>query len=204
MSFLKSITSFTRFRITEPVPQQLWGEITDRLKQLAFRDIDETSDERSLGWTSFEDMLDTWWYDSPPQKGAYIAFSLRLDTRRVPPAVLKKHTAIALKAEEAKNREQGKKYVSRERKKELCENVELKLRTKFLPIPAEFNVVWNTQDNTVFFASTQPKMIEAFQERFSQTFNLDLDQLTPYGLAAKILDEEGLAKLDHLEPTQFA
>lgn len=204
MSFIKASTSFTRFRITEAVPQQLWSEIADRLKQYAFRDIDETSDERSLGWTSFEDMLDTQWHDSPPQKGAYIAFSLRLDTRRVPPAVLKKHTAIALKAEEARNREQGKKYVSRERKKELRENVELKLRTRFLPIPAEFNVVWNTQDNTVFFASTQPKMIEALQEHFSKTFNLDLDQLTPYGLAAKILGEEGLSKLDHLEPSQFA
>lgn len=204
MSFIKTSTSFTRFRITEAVPQQLWSEITDRLKQYAFRDIDETSDERSLGWTSFEDMLDTQWQNSPPQKGAYIVFSLRLDTRRVPPAVLKKHTAIALKAEEARNREQGKKYVSRERKKELRENVEIKLRMRFLPIPAEFNVVWSTEDNTVLFASTQPKMIEAFQEHFSQTFNLDLDQLTPYGLAVKLLGEEGLAKLDHLEPTQFA
>ncbi|CAK7046776.1 MAG: hypothetical protein DELT_00859 [Desulfovibrio sp.] len=203
MSFLKASTSFTRFRITEPVPQQLWSEVADKLKQYAFRDIDETSDERSLGWTSFDDMLDTNWYDAPPQKGAYIAFALRLDTRRVPPAVLKKHTVIALKAEDVRNREQGKKYVSRERKKELREQVELKLRARFLPIPAEFAVVWNTQDNTVFFASTQPKMIEAFQEHFSQTFNLDLDQLTPYGLAAKILGEDGLAKLDHLEPSQF-
>lgn len=204
MSFIKTSTSFTRFRITEAVPQQLWSEIADRLTQHAFRDIDETSEERSLGWTSFEDMLDTQWRNSPPQKGAYLVFSLRLDTRRVPPAVLKKHTAIALKAEEARNREQGKKYVSRERKKELRENVDMKLRMRFLPIPAEFNVVWNTQDNTVFFASTQPKMIEAFQEHFSRTFNLDLDQLTPYGLAVKILGEAGLAKLDHLEPTQFA
>ncbi len=204
MAFLKSSSSFTRFRITEPVPQALWAEITDRLRQHAFRDIDETSDERSLGWVSFEDMLDAEWREEPPQKGAYIAFSLRLDTRRVPPAVLKKHTAVAMKAEEARNREAGKKYISRERKKEIREQVELRLRTRTLPIPAEFNVVWNTADNTVFFASTQAKMIEAFQEHFAKTFNLDLDQLTPYGLAAKILGEDGLAKLDHLEPTRFA
>ncbi len=204
MAFLRSSSSFTRFRITEPVPQSLWGEITDRLKQYSFHDIDETADERSLGWTSFEDMLDTEWREAPPQKGAYIAFSLRLDTRRVPPAVLKKHTAIALKAEDARNREQGRKYISRERKKEIREQVELKLRARTLPIPAEFNVVWNTADNVVFFASTQAKMIEAFQEYFTQTFNLDLDQLTPYGLAAKVLGEDGLAKLDRLEPTRFA
>lgn len=204
MAFLKSSSSFTRFRITEPVPQSLWGEVLDRLKQHAFRDIDDTSDERSLGWVSFEDMLDAEWREEPPQKGAYIAFSLRLDTRRVPPAVLKKHTGVAMKAEEARNREQGKKYISRERKKEIREQVELKLRTRTLPIPAEFNVVWNTADNMVFFASTQSKMIEAFQEHFTKSFNLDLDQLTPYGLAAKILGDDGLAKLDHLEPTRFA
>ena len=204
MAFLKSSSSFTRFRITEPVPQSLWGEITDRLRQHAFRDIDETSDERSLGWVSFEDMLDAEWRAEPPQKGAYIAFSLRLDTRRVPPAVLRKHTAVAMKAEEARNREQGKKYISRERKKELREQVELRLRTRTLPIPAEFNVAWNTGENIVYFASTQGKMIEAFQEQFTKTFNLDLDQLTPYGLAAKILGDDGLAKLDRLEPTRFA
>ncbi|MDL2209199.1 recombination-associated protein RdgC [Desulfovibrio sp. OttesenSCG-928-O18] len=204
MAFLKSSSSFTRFRITEAVPASLWGEVNDRLKQYAFRDIDETSDERSLGWTSFEDMLDTDWREAPPQKGAYIAFSLRLDTRRVPPAVLKKHTALAMKAEEARNREQGKKYISRERKKELREMVQAKLMQRCLPIPAEFNVVWNTADNMIFFASTQPKMIEAFQEHFTKTFNLDLDQLTPYGLAAKILGEDGLSRLDRLEPTRFA
>lgn len=203
MAFLSASNSFTRFRITEPVPQELWAQIAGKLKEFAFRDIDETSDERSLGWVSFEDMIDIDWREAPPQKGGYIAFSLRLDTRRVPPAVLKKHTAIAMKAEEARNREMGKKYVSRERKKELREQVELKLRLRTLPIPAEFNVIWNTADNSVYFASTQAKMIEAFQEHFAKTFNLDLDPLTPYGLAAKILGEDGLAKLDHLEPTRF-
>lgn len=204
MGFLNSSSSFTRFRITDPVPPSLWGEILDRLRRFAFRDIDATSDERSLGWVSFEDMLDAEWSREAPQKGVYIAFSLRLDTRRVPPAVLKKHTAVAMKAEETRNREQGRKYISRERKKELREQVELNLRTRTLPIPAEFNVVWNTGENTVYFASTQSKMVEAFQEHFTQTFNLDLDPLTPYGLAAKILGENGLAKLDHLEPTRFA
>ena len=204
MGFCNASCSFTRFRITDPVPQALWSEIADRLKQYAFRDIDETSDERSLGWVSFEDMLDVEWREAPPQKGAYIAFSLRLDTRRVPPAVLKKHTALALKAEEARNREQGKKYISRERKKELREQVELRLRQRCLPIPAEFNVVWNISDNYVYFASTQGKMIEAFQEHFTQTFNLDLVPLTPYDLAVTLLGDEAPARLDRIEPTRFA
>ncbi len=204
MAFTKSSCSFTRFQITDPVPAELWPQISDRLKQHAFKDIDDTSEERSWGWVSFEDMLDTFWREAPPQKGAYIAFSLRLDTRRIPPAVLKKHVAVALKAEEARNREQGKKYVSRERKKELREQVQARLMQRCLPIPAEFNVVWNSADNTVFFASTQGKMLELFQEHFTKSFDLHLEPLTPYGLAAKILGEEGLSKLDRLEPTRFA
>ncbi len=204
MAFLNSSCSFTRFHITDPVPADLWAQIADRLKQHSFKDIDDTSEERSWGWVSFEDMLDVTWREAPPQKGAYIAFSLRLDTRRIPPAVLKKHTAIALRAEEARNRELGKKYISRERKKELREQVSLKLMQRCLPVPAEFNVAWNTADNIVFFASTQPKMLELFQTHFTQTFDLHLEPLTPYGLAAKMLGEKGLAKLDNLEATRFA
>jgi DNA recombination-dependent growth factor C len=202
MSFLKGSTSFTRFRITDPVSPALWPEAPDKLRQYAFKDIDETPEERSYGWVSFEDMLDALWRANPAEKGGYIVFSLRLDTRRVPPAVIKKHLALALKKEEALNREQGKKFISRERKKELKEQVMLRLKQRFLPIPAEFHVVWNTAESLVYFASTQQKMIDLFQECFTRTFNLHLEPLGPYELAAKLLKDA--APLDTLEPTQFA
>lgn len=202
MSFLKSSTSLTRYRITDTVPSSLWPQVPDKLRQFNFKDIDEISEERSSGWVTFEDMLDTLWNLNPAEKGQYLAFSLRLDTRRVPPAVIKKHTALAIKEEEARNREMGKKFVSRERKKELKEQVMLKLRMRFLPIPAEFQVVWNTATSMVYFASTQTKMLELFEELFIRTFELHLVPLTPYELAASQLPDP--APLDILEPTQFA
>ena len=204
MSFIKSSCTFTRFRITDPVPAALWSTIGDKLKQFAFKDIDDIPEERSWGWVSFEDMLDITWREATPEKGAYIAFSLRLDTRRIPPAVLRKHHALALREEDIRNREQGKKYVSRERKKELKEQVKIKLMLRTLPIPAEFNVVWNIQENMVYIASAQTKLLELFQTEFTRTFDLHLEQLTPYGLASSILGEENLSKLDHLESTTFA
>jgi hypothetical protein len=69
--------------------------------------IDATTDERSFGWTNIDDMLDVGFTQSPPEKAHYLAFSLRLETRRVQPAVFKKHYQIALKAETAKAKEQG-------------------------------------------------------------------------------------------------
>ena len=202
MSFLKTSTSFTRFRITDPVPSTLWNEVIEKLRQNSFRDIDELPEESYHGWTSFEDMLDTLWNTNPVEKGTYLAFSLRLDTRRVPPAVIKKHLALALKQEEANNREQGKKFVSRERKKELKEQVMLRLRMRFLPIPAEFQVVWNTAESVVYFASTQQKMLDMFEELFIRTFDLHLVPLSPYELAVSQLQDP--TPLDTLEPTQFA
>lgn len=202
MSFLKTSTSFTRFRITDPVPTSLWTETADRLRSNSFNDIDELPEERSFGWTAFENMLDSSFTANPVEKGVYLAFCLRLDTRRVPPAVIKKHTALALQKEEGLLREMGKKFVSRERKKELKEQVLLRLRMRFLPIPAEFQVAWNTAESTVYFASTQQKMLDLFEELFVRTFELHLAPLSPYELAVFQLKDG--SRLDTLEPTQFA
>ncbi len=204
MGFLNASSSFTRFRIADPVPATLWPTLPDKLKQFCFRDIDATSDERSWGWVCFDDMLDTAWRTAPPEKGGYIAFSLRQDTRRIPAAVLKKHLSLALREEEARNKEQGKKFVSRERKKELKEQTRLRLMSRFLPIPAEFNVLWAIDTSIIYFASTQSKMIDLFSDYFTLTFDLHLEPLTPYALAASMLDEAAMTRLDTLEPTRFA
>ena len=107
MGILSASCSFTRFKITEPVPKELWMEIPAKLRQFAFQDIDDIAEERGWGWTSFEDMLDMQWRSAPPEKGAYLAFALRLDTRRIPPAVLKKYVTIALREEEGRIKEKS-------------------------------------------------------------------------------------------------
>ena len=204
MGFANSTCSFTRFRILDPMPDALWPQIPDKLKQFAFRDIDDIPEMQAQGWVCFEDMLDSEWAVAPPQKGAYIVFSLRLDMRRIPAGVVKKHLALALRQEKERMREQNKTFISRERKKELKEQVMLRLRQRFLPVPGEFNVLWATDKNEVWFASTQNKMIDLFMEEFLKTFELHLEQLTPYTLAASMLDEESLIRLDQLEAPQFA
>ena len=203
MGFLAGAAAFTRYRITEPVPDTLWAEVADRLKKNAFRDIDGTADERSFGWVSFEDMLDPFWREAPPQKGAYVAFALRLDTRRVPPAVYKKHFLLALREEERKAQEAGRKFVSRERKKELREQVKLKLMARTLPIPATFEVVWNTQAGVIWLGSTTPKLRSLFEDHFTLSFNLHLEPLTPTRLALDVLGDARARELDNLEPTVF-
>lgn len=203
MGILGSSCSFTRFRIVDPVPAELWMTVPAKLKQFAFQDIDNNAEERGWGWTCFEDMLDTEWREAPPDKGEYLAFALRLDTRRLSPAVLRKHLMESMKEEEARNKEQGKKFVSRERRNELKEQVKLKLMARTLPIPATFDVAWATSTGMVYVASTQSKLLELFMNHFTLTFDLHIEPLTPFALAATMLDENSLQRLDTLEATSF-
>lgn len=204
MSFLKSSTSFTRFNIIDTVSSNTFETLLEKLKQFAMVDIDETAEEQSQGWTSFDDLLDTGFEQAAVQKGAYMTFSLRLDTRRIPPAVLKKYVNLALRQEEEVLERIGKKFVGRERKKEIIEQVKLRLRARFLPIPAEFLVVWSMEKNIIYLGSTQRRIIDMFMEYFARSFELSLEQILPYNLAYQILGDGCEAKLNNLEPTDFS
>lgn len=203
MGFIAASTSFTRFRIVEDIPQTLWAELTERLKKFGFRDIDHNADERSWGWVNMDDMFDINWEVSPPEKGEYIAFTLRLDTRRVSAAVMKKHLALALRDEERKIKEEGKKYISRDRKKEIKEQVRLKLMARSLPVPSVFDAVWNIRTNIVYLATTNGKIQDMFTELFTDTFELHLEPMTPYFQALGVLGEENQKKLDEVEGAVF-
>jgi len=203
VGFLAASTSITRYRIVEEVPQELWAEILDRLLRNVFKDIDEGAEERSFGWTCFDNMLDTAWQTAPPEKGEYLTFSLRLDTRRIPAAVLKKHCQIALEQALEHMKEQGKKFLSKEQKTEIKEQVTLRLRARTLPIPAYFDVVWDTSKNLVYLGTTQAKIQELFEELFSQTFDLNLEPQNPFFKALNLLGEERLKDLEEAESTVF-
>ena len=150
------------------------------MNKFCFVDIDATADERSFGWSNVDDMLDMNWTQSPPEKAEYFTFGLRLDTRRIPPAVLKKHCTIALNKELEHNKEQGKNFVSRDRKRELKEQVTLRLRARTLPIPAMFDVIWNPPANRIYLTTTNSKVRDLFEDYFTLTFDLHLEPLTPF------------------------
>lgn len=203
MSILSASLGLTRYRIIEDVPNELLQQVPEKLTQFCMVDIDATADERSFGWTNVDDMLDMNWTQSPPEKGEYFTFKLRLDTRRIPPAVLKKHYTIALNKELEHNKEQGKNFVSRDRKREIKEQVTLKLRARSLPIPAVFDVIWNPSANRVYLDTTNAKVRSLFEDHFTLTFDLHLEPLTPFFMAMEELGEEAAPRLENLDPTIF-
>lgn len=202
MGFEASTCSLTRFRVVDAVPQALWSGLESRLKQFAFLSIDDMPEMSASGWVAFEDMRDTEWQESP-FKGTYILFSLRKDTRRIPAALIKKNMADALDKEMQERKERGlNAFVSNERRKELREQVLLRLRARFLPVPAYFNVLWNADCGEVWLASTSAGIIDAFMDLFRRTFDVLLEQITPHTLALAMFPKEEKA-IATVAPTGF-
>ena len=59
MGFQNSSCSFSRFRVLDPVSDELVLQIPDLLRKYAFREIDELPEMSAWGWSCFDDMFDT-------------------------------------------------------------------------------------------------------------------------------------------------
>ncbi|MFW5487716.1 MAG: hypothetical protein ACNI3A_04735 [Desulfovibrio sp.] len=203
MGFLSSSVSYTRYRVVGDIPEGLWREVPERLLKNAFQDIDHNAEERSFGWVCFDDYLDTEWKSAPPEKGEFLTWSLRLDTRRIQPAVFKKYFELALREYKESIKDDEKKFVSKSRKTEIREQVALRLRAKSLPVPAVFEAAWNMQTGIIYFGSTNAKARALFEDCFTLTFELELEPQTPFFLASRILGEEAVSRLENIDPTVF-
>ena len=202
MAFLRSSFNCTQFMCTEPIPQDFWDTFAARLQQYAFRDIDESREERSFGWVDFEDFLDTTW-EKPYTVGEYICFALRLDTRRLSPAVFKKYYTLRLREEYAALSAMGKQYLGKERKQELKEQVRLQLFGKSLPIPAHFQVVWSLRKGRIYLDTVQPKVVHLFTEYFIHSFNITIVQTTPLEYAYALSSESDIAAIEGIQASSF-
>jgi len=59
MGLSKGTLTFTRYRVAGKLPDKFPDFIDRQIKLFAFRELSPGSDEKSLGWTSFDNILDT-------------------------------------------------------------------------------------------------------------------------------------------------
>lgn len=165
--FRRSRTDLTVYRIhnTECVT-------FDKLKKHAFQPIDNLKTEDfSRGWTNLDDMLDTGWATSVPEKGEWLCFCYRQDKRTIPGAVLKKLYAEALKEERsAATAEQ--KTVSRKRKAELKELIRLRLLPTIQPAPTLVDVAMNMHSGLLLVGTSVKGVLANFEELMGSSFGL--------------------------------
>lgn len=109
-----------------------------------------------------------------PQKDFFFAFSFRIDERRVAPALLKKHLRLCTDKEHEEFKSRGKRFISRERKKEIREEVMLRLRARAMPTPRDYQVIWDSRNDNVYLSTTIRKVIESSTKYLTRTFQVEL------------------------------
>ncbi len=197
--YTKSL-SFTRYFVRGETPTDFFSWVDERLQAFLFREIDETNDEKAWGWVELDNLLQTSCGGGQAHKGEYLAFSLRIDTRKVPAAVLRKHYLLA---ERALLEQQKFRRLSRNQKLELKKTVQQDLLRRQLPQPNLFDVVWHPGRQRLWLFATSPKVREIFETLFRETFELDLYLLFPYTLAQDLLDPAAQDRLELVEPAVF-
>jgi hypothetical protein len=197
MGLLSGTASFTRFTVEGEVPDNFWDFIAEQVVAHSFQDIDDTMDEYSIGWVSVANMFDSDFAYGSYAAGDYVVLSMRVDERKVAPAVLKKFT---MKEEERIKRERELPRLGRNVRLEIKERIRAELVRKSAPVPVVYELCWSLSDNTLLFFSTSRKALALLEDLFRDTFDLSLVLQIPWNSALHLADEDVIARLDDLSP----
>lgn len=200
MGIYSKSLSCTRYFVRGETPLDFLTWVDERLQSYLFRDIDDTTDEKAWGWVELDNLLQTSFEGGMAHKGEYLAFSLRVDTRKVPAAVFRKHFLLS---EQTVRAQQQNRRLSRQQKLELKKTVMADLLRRQMPQPALFDIVWHPSQQRLWLFATSPKIREIFETLFRETFELDIYLLFPYTLAQDVLDPAAQDKLEMVEPAVF-
>ncbi len=200
MGFVKGTASYVRFGVEGDLPENIWDFIADRVTSFAFKDIDDTYEEDSLGWVSVTNMFDTDFDFASYAAGNYVTLSMRLDERKVSSAIVKK---FVQKEEERIKKEKQIPKISRSMRVEIKERIQNELMRKALPMPSVFDLCWNLEDSTLLFFSTNKKAQALLEDLFRESFGMTLVQQIPYICGEHLLDEDDLDKLARITPDVF-
>jgi hypothetical protein len=173
--------------------------IGERLERSRFVPIDTTPDEESMGWVTLDDHdlcdfgnVNVFWREP------YCAFTLRRDQRKVPPAALR----AAQDRECARWLEERPLYsrVPAKKKAEIREAVRAALLGKILPVPATWDVVWNTEEGVLSVCAVTEKVLDRVEDRLLATFDgMGLEPVHPMARARRVLPDDLKGRMDRAD-----
>mgnify|MGYP002681825059 FL=1 len=177
MGLLKGSLTFSRYRVKGELPAEFRPFFDRQIKKYAFRDLTASAEEQAFGWTCLENPLDTAFEGGRYCAGDFFYFSLRLDRKSVPPALLR---LKCLEEERKSLKDSGRKRLFREQAREIKERVFLHLLTKAHPVPSFYDVCWSVPGGWLLVGSHADRVFEIFEDLFKITFNARLTACLPW------------------------
>lgn len=179
MKFFPRRGTFLRFAVGGTAPRMFGEEHLGKLrKHVAARPLLATSDEIEVGWVAGTSVLDTTFDRVKNIVGDTLHFALRVDTDRLPAALLKAYYEADLAAILADDLSGVASAVQKRAAKSSAYN-----RLKREANDGRFRrrkctpVLWDRAVNEVLFGATSTSLVNRFSELFTRTFGHPLKLL---------------------------
>ncbi len=180
MGFFSSSIAITRYH-AEPEPTDGFRDkAVDLIQQNSFREPFSQALELSVGWASpLEPFVDEIPYQDIVFDN-YFYLAMRVDTKRVSAALLKKQRLLA---EQKAKVEKNLKFISKALKEEIKDRVMLDLLTRTLAVPQVTEFIWDIETGHAMLLSIQDKARGLLEELFEKTFGRKLVPVLPVTIA---------------------
>ena len=183
MGIFKGAVTLTRYVVKGDTPPDLADFLDRRIRRFAFRDIEDTADEISVGWVSPHDYMDVSFAYAAYSLEPYVALGMRVDQRKVGGALLKKYHRLELR--KALALEEGGR-LGRSRREELKEKAKLDLLTRMPPVSQVHDVCWDAASGRLWLGTAAKGALELFEDLFRRTFELRIVPRIPWNLAREL------------------
>ncbi len=195
MSLLQGSLSLRRFLVLGPVPGE--QDLVEGLCQDHFRPFEDGLEEERLGWCDWRNPL-----ICPPDENwvvqeRFAIFGLRIDTRRVPPSLLKAH--VDLRTQQLM-KEKDLAFVGKEARISLQDEIKVELLRKVLPTPKVVEVAWDLKGGVLWTTASSTKTQGALVGLFMKSFGCELQPLAPLLLAGRLTPNIPVESLMALDP----
>ena len=183
MPLLTGAMGARRYRVIADFQEVgLRDRLLDRLSEEAFREpLSAAKGGENTGWVTLSNLCDTDFAADKVQFNQYMAFSLRMDNKRLPGKLVK--ALLDLRMRDWLS-ETGRERVPAPVKREMLDQIELELYPRQLPAVAVHDICWDLSAEVVWFFSNSNKANELFRGLFSKTFQAETQCIGPLQLIA--------------------
>lgn len=186
MGFWNGRVTFTRYRIGGASPLPFGEEVLDlgRKHLIGQHGPAEAADGISTGWSGGDHVLDLSLEIGKNVVGDALHLAIRVDTDKVPGALLRAYTQIEIDSRASQNPSGVATKAQKQEAKEAA-----KLRAVAEAADGRFRrlnhypILWDGLTNTLYAGSTSSNVLERLQSLFRETFGRDLEPITAGSLA---------------------
>ena len=198
---IRTSGSHRRYFVSDLAPKPTDEWIIDKLNLHRFRTIDQASNEtESFGWVTLSSPSSTRFSPEDIWLDKTLCLGIRLDRKRLPSQALNVRLVERLDEERAESDEP----ISRNRRREIREELEADLLRRTIPTTSLLQVIWNVPNGELLFSSTSAPANRALISLYAKSFSRTPVAAVPHTMAERTaLPDAHRRRLGKIGPACF-